>query len=153
MRCWSDHLPPHGRSAASATPAALLLALLTLAGCAARTSAPPAVNPSLAASLATTGSNGGVNTGGGPESIGVGVARQVRLVSGDGVAVGTSAGPGTSALNLGILGPAVEALRADARARQRLAPGVTGVPAAPHEPGRGVDTSAADTPLFPRGSD
>ncbi len=150
MRCWSDSRLPQGRAAA---PAALVLALLTLAGCAARTNAPPAVHPAVAASLAAAGSNGGVNTGGGPESIGVGVARQMRLVSGDGALVGTSAGPGTSALNLGILGPAVEALRADARARERLAPGVTGVPVAPHEPGRGVDTSAAGAPLFRRGAE
>ncbi len=149
MHCWSDDVLPRGHSALAS---ACLLMLLTLTGCAARTSAPPAVSPALAASLAATGSNGGVNTGGGPESIGVGVARQVRLVSGDGALVGTSSGPDTSALNLGILGPAVEALRADARARERLAPGVTGVPAAPHEPGFGVDTSAAGAPMFPRGA-
>ncbi len=148
MRCWSDAKPL--RSGLAVTVA---LALLTLAGCAARTSAPPTVSPALAASLAATGSNGGVNTGGGPESIGVGVARQVRLVSGDGVAVGTSAGPGTSALNLGILGPAVEALRADARVRAGLAPGIAGVSPTPYEPGRGVDTRAVGAPVFPRGAD
>ena len=134
----------------------LLPALLAgLAGCAARASAPQPVSPSLAASLQSMGSNGGVNTGGGPESVGVGVARQVQLVSGDGQRVGTSAGASSSAAqNLGILGPAVEALRADLRARGRLAPGVTGVPAAPNEPGRGVDTGPTGTEsAFPRGAD
>lgn len=128
-------------------------ALLALAGCAARTSAPPPVSPSLAASLAATGSSGGVNTGGGPESIGVGVARQVRLVSGDGQTVGASTGSASPAQDLGILGPAVEALRVDMRSRGQLAPGVTSVPPAPNEPGRGIDTRAAGTPLFPRGAD
>lgn len=133
----------------------LLPALLVsgLAGCAARTSAPQPVSPSLAASLASVGSNGGVNTGGGPESIGVGVARQVRLVSGDGQTVSTSTGPGSGSQDLGILGPAVEALRADMWSRGQLAPGVTRLPAAPNEPGHGVDTSATGTSLFPRSAD
>ena len=128
-------------------------ALLTLAGCAARTSAPPPVSASMAASLASVGSGGGVNTGGGPESIGVGVARQVQLVSGDGQKVGTAAGPASAAQNLGILGPAVEALRADMRSRGQLAPGVTSLPPVPNEPGQGVDTRAAGAPQFPRGAD
>lgn len=89
-----------GRATAALLVTAMQLSLL--AGCASGPRAPTFAPPSAAARNLPlfVGSHGGINTGGGPISVGVGVARQTQLVSGSGIRVSIgSASDGAAAEN------------------------------------------------------
>lgn len=144
MRCWSDEAP--GARRPLAAPGLTLALLLLATGCSTSTAPRLPVFAPVVQSLPLRVDNGGINTGGGPVAIGIGVTRQVQLVSGDGSRVGTGVTPATP----GVVAGSAGTLR-------YYAPGTvarftSGTPAASVNrppPGRGVETSSGPQRFAP----